>query len=186
MPLFAERFTIADLEAYPDDGQHRELLDGAFLVTPLAASRHQLLVARLFQQVAAFVASQRIGVALTPGRMVIDDHTALEPDVLVVPGGDAVALRDWKDHPAPLLVVEVVSPASRAFDYLLKRAAYERRGAGEYWIVDAVRREMTIARPGVSDRKITDAYSWEPPGTEGALVVDVRALFSGLPLEERV
>lgn len=34
MPLVVPRYTIRDLESFPDDGSRYELLDGVQLVTP--------------------------------------------------------------------------------------------------------------------------------------------------------
>ncbi|WP_367889252.1 Uma2 family endonuclease [Leptolyngbya iicbica] len=43
--------------------------------------------------------------------------------------------------PAPLLVVEVVSPGkvNEDRDYRYKRSEYATRGIGEYWIIDPSR-----------------------------------------------
>ncbi|MDW8468604.1 MAG: Uma2 family endonuclease [Burkholderiales bacterium] len=47
---------------------------------------------------------------------------------------------------APDWVIEVLSPASAAHDHILKRAAYERAGVREYWLVHPVDRIVTIYR----------------------------------------
>lgn len=48
--------------------------------------------------------------------------------------------------PAPLLVVEVVSPGqeNRHRDYRYKRTEYAARGINEYWIIDPEMRQITI------------------------------------------
>ncbi|MDP9402324.1 MAG: Uma2 family endonuclease [Actinomycetota bacterium] len=59
--------------------------------------------------------------------------TALQPDLLVLPrqhvGGANVTV-------APLLVVEILSPSTRAADLGAKRVKYEELGVAVYWIVD--------------------------------------------------
>jgi len=180
MVLSAERFTVADLEAIPDDGLHRELLDGVLFVNPLAASPHQVIAMRCALQLARYLESNPLGTVLSPGRVLLGDHTALEPDVLVLPGTAAAAARPWSDHPAPLLVVEIVSPSSRQIDYLLKRASYASRGVGEYWIVDAPERCVTVVRPGQADVQVFGSLEWRPSGEHAPLRFDVAALFEGL------
>jgi len=46
--------------------------------------------------------------------------------------------------PAPLLVVEVVSPSQSSRDYCYKRSEYGARGIAEYWIVDAIAQKVTV------------------------------------------
>jgi Uma2 family endonuclease len=48
------------------------------------------------------------------------------------------------DMPAPMLVVEVVSPNQEKRDYRYKRTEYAARGIPEYWIVDAIAQKVTI------------------------------------------
>ena len=47
MPLVVPRYTLQDLESFPDDGSRYELLDGVLLVTPAPAPLHQLVVSRV-------------------------------------------------------------------------------------------------------------------------------------------
>ena len=182
MVLTAERFTIADLEAIPDDGLHRELLDGVLFVNPLAASPHQVVAMRCVLQLARYLEANALGTVLSPGRVLLGDHTALEPDVLVLPGTAAAAARPWTEHPAPLLVVEIVSPSSRHIDYLLKRVSYAARGVGEYWIVDPPERAVTVVRPGRPDTQVFGILEWQPSRTHAPMRFDAAALFEGITL----
>jgi Uma2 family endonuclease len=57
----------------------------------------------------------------------------------------------------PALVVEVVSLGSEVRDYQEKREEYLRFGVREYWIVDAVRREILVLRrsgAGWAERRV--------------------------------
>jgi Uma2 family endonuclease len=42
----------------------------------------------------------------------------------------------FQDEPAPIVVVEVLSPSTKSIDLNEKRAEYVKRGIPEYWIVD--------------------------------------------------
>jgi len=46
--------------------------------------------------------------------------------------------------PAPLLVVEVVSPNQSSRDYRYKRSEYAARGITEYWIIDPIQGRITV------------------------------------------
>jgi Uma2 family endonuclease len=46
--------------------------------------------------------------------------------------------------PAPLLVVEVVSPDDPARDYRYKRSEYAVRGIPEYWIIDPAQKQILV------------------------------------------
>jgi len=43
MPVVVPRYTLRDLESFPDDGSRYELLDGVLLVTPGPAPLHELV-----------------------------------------------------------------------------------------------------------------------------------------------
>ena len=133
-------FTYADLEAMPDDGHQYEIFDGLLVVSPSPIPVHQRAVVRLAGLLDAacpsgletFVA--RLDVKLT-------DTMVLEPDVLVARVSD---IGEKNVPAAPVLVVEVLSPSTRRYDMLLKRAAYEEHGVGSYWLVDPKEPSLTV------------------------------------------
>ena len=47
MAIAIPRFTVDDLETFPDDGNRYELLDGVLLVTPAPGNAHQVVASRL-------------------------------------------------------------------------------------------------------------------------------------------
>ncbi len=89
--------------------------------------------------------------------------TSRFPDLMVLTGSGSAALRDdarsiiTLDMPAPLLVIEVVSPGAEGSDnytrdYIEKRAEYAARGIPEYWLIDPSRQVvmvLTLAAQGV-------------------------------------
>ena len=72
------------------------------------------------------------------------------PDLMVLSEAGEAALAGSSrntitlDMPAPLLVVEVVSPDNPARDYRFKRSEYAVRGIPEYWIVDPTQKQVLI------------------------------------------
>lgn len=64
-------------------------------------------------------------------------HTTLRPDILV-------CHRDAPVTQPPLLAVEVLSPATRTTDVVLKRSLYEQHEVPSYWLLDPTNQELTI------------------------------------------
>ena len=122
MAIAADRYTVPDLAQFDGKNGRHELLDGALVVTPLGTSRHQSLCLALAATLREYVVRYRLGAVFSPGRVIVDHRTALEPDVLVVPGPREIASLPWESHAAPLLAVEVLSPSDRASE-LIARAS---------------------------------------------------------------
>ncbi len=180
MVIAADHFAVSDLAQFEGRNGRHELLDGALVVTPLGSSQHQAICLALGATLRSYVIPEGLGAVFAPGRVIVDDRTALEPDVLVVPGPAGTASAPWESHPAPLLAVEVLSPSTRSFDHLQKRTAYMRRGAAEYWIVDPERRAVLQVRPGLADERCTTDLTWRPRADSEPLVLSVPELFAGL------
>jgi len=81
MAVTVPRYTVDDLERFPEDGNRYELLDGMLIVTPLARQAHQWVAMEL----ALRLASQTRGIAhvVGPGVVTSPPSTQLQPDVLV-------------------------------------------------------------------------------------------------------
>jgi Uma2 family endonuclease len=127
-------YTVEDLWDCPDDGKRRELIDGVLYVTPMARTRHQLVIGWLTHRFGEWVEAH--GGQIFPGVNVeFDQHTHLEPDLAVLaPGretGDVYSLVE-----APDLVVEVSSPSTKSYDLGVKRERYAQERAAEFWFVD--------------------------------------------------
>ena len=130
----ARPMTIADLEAMPDDGYRRELIDGALLVSPAPSWEHQDVVGGLFAVLRA-VCPDNLTLLFAPYDVHLDDQSSLIPDLLVARRSD---MRSRALPTAPLLAVEVLSPSTRRFDLHTKRARYEAAGTPSYWVIDPI------------------------------------------------
>jgi Uma2 family endonuclease len=124
--------TRRDLEQMPDDGHRYELIDGTLIVTPAPSPRHQAASAALYLRLAANCPDE-LRVLYAPLDVALDEHTVLQPDLLVARKTDFTA----RDLPvAPLLAVEILSPSTRRVDLALKRSRLEAAGCPSYWVVD--------------------------------------------------
>jgi Uma2 family endonuclease len=128
----ARTFTWSDIQRLPADGLRRELIGGQLIVTPAPGSRHQDAV-RILCRLLDDACPPGYKVMLAPFDLYIAEDTYFEPDLMVIARPDAPIARF---EGVPLLVVEVLSPATRTTDLVTKRDAYARAHVPHYWIVD--------------------------------------------------
>ena len=78
--------------------------------------------------------------------MVLDDENGVQPDLVYVSRGrlDIISRRGIEG--APDLVVEILSPSTRARDRGIKLRRYAAAGVPHYWIVDPCSRELEARR----------------------------------------
>lgn len=140
------RMTYADYSQLPEDGQRLELFEGdPMMMSPSASRRHQRISGRLFARLFAHIEEQALGeVYAAPLDVVLSDDTVVQPDLLFISRARRSALDGPYIHGAPDLVVEILSPTSRARDGVLKRRLYARFGVREYWLVDPEERTITV------------------------------------------
>lgn len=138
--MVATKLSLADFLSLKTDSDARcEFVDGEIVEMPPESSRNvlvSLFLLQQFLQILPFHWLRRMDTEIVvSGRVRI-------PDLLVL-GEDLAALLEdtgrstiTEDMPAPLLIVEVVSPgkANEDRDYRYKRSEYAARGIPEYWI----------------------------------------------------
>jgi Uma2 family endonuclease len=143
----AARLGYADLVAWPDDGRRHELIDGDHWVMPSPLTSHQRIVVRLCTSLSAYLAEWPAGeVLVAPVDVVLSPHDVVVPDLIVVLREQSGLVTDAHVRGAPAVVVEVLSPGTRARDATLKRDLYHRAGVREYWMVDPDRASVLICR----------------------------------------
>ncbi|UZN04221.1 Uma2 family endonuclease [Cellulomonas sp. S1-8] len=162
--------------ALPEDGSRSEYLDGTVHVTPLAGARHQTFVSRTAFLLAGAFGADRV----LPGHnWLLRDGLLRIPDVSVLPAPQA----DTYVTVPPQVVVEVLSPTTRATDELTKTVEYAIYGAGSYWLIDPDAPSLTVlhrAREAWSEPVVYERgagrVSIDTPA--GPVDVDVDALLS--------
>jgi Uma2 family endonuclease len=153
MASSATKLTYDDFVLFPDDGKRHELIAGEHFVTPSPSRRHQAVLQNLNRAVDAFVREHHLGwVYFAPFDVVLTPHDVVEPDLLYVSAERSAVLTDANVQGAPDLVVEVVSPASRRQDEVLKRDLYERAAVPEYWVVDPEAETVKVLRRTADER----------------------------------
>lgn len=143
-------WTSADLEAFPDDGKLREIIDGELYVSTQPHWYHQNVCARVTTMLTNWSLETEAGeVSVAPGLVFADDDD-VAPDVVWISQAqlEAALASDGKLHAAPELVVEVLSPgsANARRDRQAKLRLYSRRGVREYWLLDWRTRRLEVFR----------------------------------------
>jgi Uma2 family endonuclease len=178
MALTVPRYTVADLDHLPDDGNRYEVLAGTLLVTPSPGSAHQGVAARISALFASHILAHRL-VLFSPGVVTAPPLTQLEPDLLIVPPCFSPGI-PWAEITEHWLAVEILSRSSRVYDREFKRDAYFALGVREVWLVDVRDRSIEVCeRPG-EGRVVSDAVTWSMPDGDVFLHVQLAELFAGI------
>ncbi len=144
------KFTVDEYLSIPETGPRYQLIDGdLLLMTPAPTYWHQDFIAELLAILRRFVMDRRLGrVVCSPIDVYLSRHDVLQPDIAFVSNARADRIHDDGIHGAPDLVVEALSPSTRALDLGAKRVLYARHGAIEYWIADLDLRSIAVYRLG--------------------------------------
>lgn len=141
-----------------------ELIGGQLIVAEPKGSPHSTAVSLTVEALRVAFGAGWLVRAQDP--IALDDESAPEPDVVVVPG----LPRDYlSEHPAhPALLVEVAE-SSLGFDRGHKGSLYARAGVADYWIVNLVDQVLEVYRRPARD--LSAEFGWR--------YLDVQALHPG-------
>jgi len=145
-----QKLTVSDYLALDDAFEgRREFVDGAILEMPPESNLNAQISVFLLVTLSRFVPLNWL--RHKDVELVVAGRVRM-PDLLILGEELAAVLLATErstiteEMPAPLLVVEVVSPgkANEDRDYRFKRAEYAVRGIPEYWIVDPARKAVAV------------------------------------------
>lgn len=128
------RLSADEYLGLPDDGHQYELINGVVLMSPSASFEHQRMAGSIYEQMAAYVRRHRLGTVVYEMDVRLDAGLVYRPDLMFFPTDKAARIKGKPDF-APDLIVELLSPGTRAMDLRTKRDDYERHGVREYWAV---------------------------------------------------
>lgn len=139
------KLDYSDYVATPDDGKRYEIVQGDLYVTPSPSPMHQRVSRRLQRQLEGYFHSRPIGeVFNAPIDLILTHHDILVPDLLVVSDPKLISKRGIEGP--PVLIVEILSPATRKHDRGMKARRYAELGVEHYWIVDPESRRVECHR----------------------------------------
>lgn len=139
------RYTIADIEALPDDIRV-ELIDGYIYELASPSAPHQRAVGEIYSEFKELIKKHaypcEVFVAPSPVTWEDDDRTEIQPDIQIR------CLKKGKSKESSgvevRLVVEVLSPSTAINDCTIKLRKYMTAGVKEYWIVDTDKRRVMV------------------------------------------
>jgi Uma2 family endonuclease len=144
------RWTAADLELLPDNGNRYEIIDGELFVTRAPHWKHQKATTKLVRALDEWSESTGLGETVpTPG-IIFTDADNVIPDAVWISRERLTILLDDEGHltGAPELVVEVLSYGmqNERRDRETKLKLYGSRGVQEYWILDWQLQQIEVYR----------------------------------------
>jgi Uma2 family endonuclease len=171
-------YTAEMVRALPDDDQRYETVHGELLVTPAPRMWHQLVLARLFPALDAYLRSNPIGHVLwSPADISWSPDTLVQPDLFVVPTEELRTL-DWSRMQRLLLVIEVLSPTTTRADRFTKRRLYQEVGIPAYWVIDPDQHAVEVWTPDAALPTVErEQVQWLPAGAAEPFVLSLPELF---------
>jgi Uma2 family endonuclease len=131
--------------ALPDDGKRYEVVDGVLYMSPSPGDFHQKICLLVAHYLLTHIMLAGLGqVRPAPFDVELATNTVVQPDIIVVLAARLDRITPSRIKGAPDLVVEVLSPATEKYDRTEKRAAYQRAGVTEYWLVDPLARTIEV------------------------------------------
>ena len=137
--------TIMDVFRMLPEGTLAELIKGKLFMSPSPIKSHQVLVGRLFAEMARHVEEAGLGeVYIAPFDVYLDEQAnVVQPDIIFV-GKDNMSIVKDHIHGVPDLLVEVLSPGGKSHDLKTKKSLYEKYGVREYWVIDPITKESSL------------------------------------------
>ncbi len=122
-----------------DDDVKAEFINGEVVIHSPVKKEHTDAVGNLYMLLATFVRTNQLGYVGYEKVMIALSRNDYEPDVVYFGPDKAKEFQKghWK-HPAPDMVVEVVSDGTELRDRGVKMEDYAAHAVGEYWIIDPV------------------------------------------------
>jgi Uma2 family endonuclease len=147
----ATRITAEEYFAVSVVGDMTQLVDGVMIVNE-PTLLHNLSQVRILNALTNWVeAAPGRGFASTPTDVVADEYNVFGPDVVWLSEQRIPERLDKRLEGMPDLAVEVRSPSTWRYDIGKKRAAYERAGQPELWLVDTASRTVIVCRRSAKD-----------------------------------
>lgn len=180
MVLSKRPLTADDLEAFPEDGNRYEIIDGELIVSATPSRLHQRALFAIARLLATYADALSLEIMIAPTDVRASPKTQVEPDILALPRRfDGRVTSRWEPMTRLLLAVEILSPSTAPVDRALKKVLFQSQRVPAYWIVDVDERLVEVWTPDAQQAQIvTDQLAWHPVPNVDPLIIDLPALFS--------
>lgn len=144
------RWTIHDLDGFPDNGNRYEIIAGNLFVTRAPHWDHQDTAGAAYAKLRAWSQTSGLGTAAFAPGIVFSEADNVIPDVVWISNDRLAQLLDDAGHltGAPELVIEVLSSSDKdkKRDRETKVKLYSIQGVLEHWIIDRQQRSAEVYR----------------------------------------
>lgn len=165
-------WSYADWERLPAEGRRYEIIDGVLYMTTAPSTFHQWIIRRLERYIGIPAEDGQLAYCFpAPIGVLMAGCDPVQPDYVLVLHARSAIIRNGRIRGVPDLIVEVISPGSRAYDERIKLQAYAAAGVPEYAIIDPQTRSLSW-------------YRLEAPGRYAAPIIataDESVTFACLP-----
>jgi Uma2 family endonuclease len=169
----AKLYTIEDIYDLPE-GSRAELIDGQIYYMAPPSMIHQRISSFLHGCIARYITDNHGTCEIFAAPFAVflnqDSINYVEPDISVICDPSKITPRGCSG--APDWVIEIVSPSSKNMDYFTKLFKYRNSGVHEYWIVDPIKRNISVYN---FDKEEMNSYTFSdsvPVGIYGDLYID--------------
>ena len=135
--------------------------DGQILYMAGPSQDHQALSMELFSLLLSYIKQKgglcKVFAAPFDVKLSDDPLTIVQPDLMII--CDKSKLDGHRCNGAPDFIIEIVSPANAADDYVKKLYYYQKYGVQEYWIVAPMRKSISVNY--FEGGKLSVPYDWE-------------------------
>ena len=139
------KWTVADWERLPSDGNRYELIDGVLYVTTAPSPLHQWCSDSLVYLLRTHLAEQKPakGILFSATGVILPTGPVI-PDLVYVSMQNLHILTEKRIVGVPDLLIEIASPGTAGYDRREKQDAYARSSVPEYWWVDPGNRTVEV------------------------------------------
>lgn len=132
------KMTEAQFIDWCDEGTRAEWVDGEVILMSPVESRHARLVSFLITLINNYAEKRQPGEVFTePFQIRFGGlKRRRSPDIIYLKEVNRDRVRNLELDGAADLIIEIISPSTRAIDYRDKLSEYEAAGVTEYWIID--------------------------------------------------
>ena len=147
MPALAQHIsvTLEEYEKLPENVR-AEVFDGQIFYMAGPSQDHQALFMELSSLLLSYIKQKgglcKVFAAPFDVKLSDDPLTIVQPDLMII--CDKSKLDGHRCNGAPDFIIEIVSPANAADDYVKKLYYYQKYGVREYWIVDPMRKSLSV------------------------------------------
>lgn len=133
------------LEIQKSCNDRLEFINGVIMMSPSPSIPHQRISGNLFFELRKYLTDKSCDVFSAPTDILLikdNEKNLVIPDLSVI--CDKNGFTNNKYIGVPSLMIEILSPSNQSHDLIVKLDMYMRYGVKEYWIINPMKKSLTI------------------------------------------